>query len=53
MIEVKGGRLTDNFELLRNMNKSLITFSRTPHLVAEFNRGGGGVLPAWFGPFKK
>ena len=48
MIEVKGGRFTDNFELLRNnTNKSLITLSRAPHLEAEFNRGVG-VLPTWF-----
>ena len=53
MIEVKCGKLTHNFELMRNSNKSSITLSRAPHLEAEFNRegvGGGGGLPAWFGP---
>ena len=55
MIEVKCGKLTHNFELMRNSNKSSITLSRAPHLEAEFNReGGGGVgeggLPAWFVP---
>ena len=52
MIEVKCGKLTHNFELMRNSNKSSITLSRAPHLEAEFNRKGGmgeGGLPAWFG----
>ena len=43
MIEVKGARFTDNFELLRNAKKSLITLSRAPHLEAEFNRGEGAA----------
>ena len=53
MIEVKGGRFTDNFELLRNTNKSLITLSRTPNLEAEFNRGDGGFCPPGLAQIKK
>ena len=41
MIEVQCGKLTHNFELMRNSNKSSITLSRAPHLEAEFNRKGG------------
>ena len=43
MIEVKGGKFTHNFELMRNSNKSSITLSRAPHPEAEFNKEGGGV----------
>ena len=46
MIEVKGDKLTHNFELLRNTNISLTTFSRAPYSKANLTgwggRGGGG-----------
>ena len=42
MIEVKGGMLTDNFELLRNTNKSSVNLTKAPHLEDEFNSELGG-----------
>ena len=58
MIEVKGDKLTHNFELLRNTNISLTTLSRAPYSKANLTgwggRGGGRRgLPACFSPVQK
>ena len=41
MIEVKGDKLTHNFELLRNTNISLTTLSRAHYSKANLTGGGG------------
>ena len=57
MIEVKGDKLTHNFELLRNTNISLTTLSRAPYSKANLTgwggRGGRRGLPACFSPVQK